>query len=339
MAWIKRNLYFVITIVVGLGLAGFCGYLLYSAMGDNATASSDYATAMSSLDSLQKKTPFPSKENIELAEADAARVRDFLDEFKKPFAGFPTPPKMDDRQFKDHLLKYVNQFGLEATNAGVGLYPGYAFGFSQQMGQLNFPGECITPWLQEMEEMQALLHIFFKAKINFLEEIKRPGVNPDDLGNDIDQFTISPSSFGIVSPYVVNFRAFSAELADVLTGIAASSNCFIIKAVYVSPSRAPIEFNDVQAAPTPPMQQMTRPAPMRDRPGMLDENGQPRDFRMGGRSRMPEAQPEMQGSPSAAAPVKILWDKPLFVTIYVDVVKLKEPEAPARAAKPKTAEH
>src|ERR1700733_11783705 len=103
MPWIKRNLYFVITVVVGLGLAGYCGYLLFAVMSDNAKASDDYAAAQSSLKQLLDSKPFPDTGNIQAAEADAVRVQQFLDEFRKPFSGFPTPPKVDNRQFNSYL--------------------------------------------------------------------------------------------------------------------------------------------------------------------------------------------------------------------------------------------
>ncbi len=94
MAWIKRNLYFTITVIVALGVTGYCGYLLYAALSANAAASEQYAQAKSGLDELQKKSPYPSPENIKAAGEDAARVRTFLAEFQKPFSPFPTPPKI-----------------------------------------------------------------------------------------------------------------------------------------------------------------------------------------------------------------------------------------------------
>jgi len=197
MAWVKRNLYFVIAVAVGLALTGYCGYLLYSATNATAEASGQYATAQSGLEDLRKKVPYPSKENIEAAEKDAVRVKAFLGEFRKPFSSFPAPPKVDDRQFKDYLQNCVNRFGAEATNAGVGLYPNYAFAFSQQIDKLTFPSECIPPWMQELEEIKALLHILYKAKINFLEEIQRPAANADDYGGDIIRFPTNAQPWGV----------------------------------------------------------------------------------------------------------------------------------------------
>jgi hypothetical protein len=339
MAWIKRNLYFVITVAVALGVTGYCGYLLYAALNENAAASEKYASSKSSLDDLLHKSPFPSPENIKAAESDAGRVKTFLAEFRKPFAPFPTPPTLNAQEFNTYLTKTIALFGAEATNAGVGLDPGYAFAFSQQVGKLNHPLDSIAPWLQEMEEIRAILHILYKAKINYLEKIHRVSVSSDDggIGDDYIQFTNSTTAWGSVSPYMINFRAFSAEIANVLAGIASSSNCFIVKAIYVSPSRVPLpEPPAQQTAPAPTMREYFRPPPSEFNPSPGRRGG--RDYEDYNRQRR-MVQPQ-QPQPQAAAPVvaappeTIEFEKPLFVTLYIDVVKLKPPPAEKPAEKP-----
>jgi hypothetical protein len=341
MAWIKRNLYFAITVVVALGVTGYCGYLLYSALSENVAASDQYASAKSGLDELQKKSPYPSPENIKAAEEDAARVRTFLAEFRKPFASFPAPPKMDDREFTEYLQKCVNQFGAAATNAGVGMQPDYAFSFSQQVGKLNHPAEYIAPWLEELEEIDAILHILYNAKINYLEKIKRPPGGPDDFGSDdYIQFNTNVTPWGVVSPYMVEFRAFSPEVANVLAGIAGSSNCLIIKAVYVSPSRVPLpQVTQTQPEQAPAVQYF-RPPPPRDQPNPYNNPFGPnggrggREFREFSRPRpMPQQAAQAAAPATPAGPETILQETPLFVTIYIDVVQLKAAEPPPQEAK------
>jgi hypothetical protein len=333
MAWIKRNLYFVITVAVALGVTGYCGYLLYSALGENTTASSDYNSKKSNLEELLKSSPFPSTENIQAAEVDAKRVRNFLNEFQKPFAPFPTPPKLDVQGFNTYLTKSIALFGAEASNAGVGFEPGYAFSFSQQVNKLNHPIEAIDPWMQQLEEIRAILRILYNAKINYLEKIKRVSVTADEGGvDDYVQFTNTTTPWGAVSPYMVNFRAFSAEIANVLSGIASSSNCFIVKAIYVSPSMVPLPEPPAQPTPPPPqIREIFRPPPTTDQfpfnqnPGRRNERGM-------GEFRRPfvQAPAPVAAAPAVpAGPETFLFEKPLFVTIYIDVVKPKPVEKPA----------
>jgi hypothetical protein len=336
MAWIKRNLYFVITVAVALGVTGYCGYLLYSALGDNAAASEKYTSTKSQYDELLHKTPFPSKENIQSAEDDAARVRSFLSEFHKPFSPFPAPTKLDVREFNTYLLKIIAQFGAAATNAGVGMHADYAFSFSQQITKINHPAEAIAPWMQELEEIKAILQILYTAKINYLEKIKRVAVCTDDSGSDdYIQFNNTTNTWGVVSPYMVNFRAFSAEIANVLAGVAASSNCFIVKAIYVSPSMVPLPDLTVAQPAAAPMRTYVRPPPSEQFMQGPARRGRPGE---GGEGRMIPRQ-YLQQPQQAEVPVTpagretFLFEKPLFVTIYIDVVKLKPAEPAPSAAK------
>jgi len=339
MAWIKRNLYFVIAVAAGLGVTGYCGYLLFSVLRQNKQLSEQYATSRKSLDDLQDRKPYPDQNNIQVAEEDAERVRAFLAEFQKPFSGFPTPPKVDDRQFKDYLQKSVIQFGMEATNAGVGLMPGYAFSFWQQLDKLNYPAECIAPWTQELEEIKAILHILCEAKINFLERIRRPAVSPDESGEDIVQFNSVSNQWGVVTPYRVEFRAFSAELANVLSGFASSSNCFIVKALFVTPSRVLPQM--VEAQPEPGLAAQYSQSMPQYLPNTSME-GASRRGRRGGETRERERRPtpaqQMAAATAAAVPaapagpVTILRETPLFVTLYIDVVKLKSNEVKPKAS-------
>ena len=338
MAWIKRNLYFVITVAVALGVTGYCGYLLYSALGENVAASEKYAASRSGLDELLKKPVSPSPENIHAAEQDAGRVRTFLAEFRKPFAPFPTPPKLDIREFNTYLQKTIAQFGAEATNAGVGMRPDYAFSFSQQLPKINHPAEAIAPWMQELEEIKAILHILYTAKVNYLEKIKRVAVCADDSGSDdYIQFNNTTNQWGVVSPYVVNFRGFSAEIANVLAGVAASSNCFIVKTIYVSPSREPLPVIAEPPPPPPPQVQMRQfqfPPP-ESQPNPFSPGGPGGRFRERRQGPPPpeysQAYQQAQAPAAAAGPVNVISETPLFVTLHIDVVKLKAPEPPAPA--------
>ncbi len=342
MAWIKRNLYFVITVVVGLGLTGFCAYLLLSALDQNKEASAKYASDKSSLESFEKKVPYPDRQNIEAAEKDAERVRNFLAEFRKPFAGFPPQPTLNDQQFKEYLQKCIQQFGAEATNAGVGLPPPnpgpYAFSFSQQVNPLNYPSEAIAPWMQELTEIKAILRIFFDAKINYLQSIRRPAAPGEEpAGDDYMQAGIVSNASTIVTPYCVNFRGFSGEIANVLAGVAASSNCLIVRVIHVDPSKEPLpQLAELeQPAPAPMPQYQFQPQPMPEMPNnpYMQQNmgGRMRGERRGFAPPPMQSQPIYQPPPVPSGPRTVLQETPLFVTIYIDVVKLKALEAPPPA--------
>ena len=62
MAWIKRNLFFVISVFVGLLLTGYCAFLLFNSLKENAAVSEEYKSTYDSLDAMLKQSPFPDTE-------------------------------------------------------------------------------------------------------------------------------------------------------------------------------------------------------------------------------------------------------------------------------------
>jgi hypothetical protein len=325
-------------------VTGFCGYLLLSDLDQNKEASAKYSSDKSSLESFEKKVPYPDRPNIEAAEKDAVRVRDFLAEFRKPFAGFPPQPTLNDQQFKAYLQQCIQQFAADATNAGVGLPPPnpvpYAFSFSQQVNVFNYPSDAIQPWMQELTEIKAILRILFDAKINYLQAIRRPAVPGEEAaGDDYMQAGIVSNASTVVTPYCVNFRGFSSEIANVLAGVAASSNCLIVRVLHVDPSKEPLpqlaELQQPTPAPVPQYQFQPQPTPDMPNNPFMQQNmgGRMRGERRGFGPPPPmQGQPAYQPPPGPTGPTTILIETPLFVTIYIDVVKLKALEPPPPAA-------
>jgi len=342
MAWIKRNLYFVITVVAGLGVTGYCGYLFFTERGTNSEASTKYTQDRAGYELLHDQNPYPDTNNITAAQQDQERVRQFLADFRKAFADFSTPPKLDARGFKDYLQKTVNQFTRDAANAGVEITTNYAFSFQGQMENLSPPPESIDPWMQQLVEIKAILQILFNAKINYLEHIRRPAVSSDDIGSPDDYIPQGNGSnqWGVVTPYKVEFRGFTAELAAVLAGFAQSSNCFIVKTIIVIPNKTPLAPLAPPSLLAPPQNYppMRRPPSDIYMPPGMGRGREERGERFRQRAPTPQPAPGAGAPTGPVLPEKILSEQLLFITLYVDVVKLKAPAAPSpppRAVKPR----
>jgi hypothetical protein len=320
MVWIKRNLFFVISAVVALAATGYCAYLLFSTLNKNSAIVEDYNQKLNNYTQLQSQNPYPSKENIQLAKEDQEHVRTFLADFRKEFAPFPTPPAKDEPGFKRYLEDALVQFRAGATNAGVQLPENYAFGFSGLLGHFNYPPANIAPWMQEIEEIGAILDVLYKARINYLALMQRVPVSPDDVGPDCLQASTVSNVWGSVTPYRVVFRGFSTEIAAVLEGFARSSNCFIVKSITVAPdTTVQINQTPTYAPPTGGV------IPPRSAPIM------PQHFDRGIPGVRPAPAPvavvpSVALPVAAGPPVTILAERPLSVTLSIDVVKLKATE-------------
>lgn len=330
MAWIKRNIWFVVSAVLGLALTGYCCFLLYGAMQANAAANEDYQSKLQNLQQLTGTPPFPSREAIQSVKEDQKRIQQFLDEFRTKFAPFPPPPALDEKGFGNYLIDKLTQFRAEATNAGVELPPGYEFGFAQLVGKLNYPPANIQPWLQQLEEIETILGVVFRAKVTYLSQIKRPPVSPDDASlADCLQAGSVTNQWGIVTPYQIYFRGFSADLAAVLDGFARSSNCFIVKTVSVTPDTTVTQQqHSYQPEPTPTQTPVSMYRPIPQPQNALRGRG-PGGILPGGYRPPPMTAPVANQAAAAAgnqAPVTILSEGPLSIIITVDAVKLKASE-------------
>jgi hypothetical protein len=265
MAWIKRNLYFVIGSVIALALMGLAGYFLYSQWAANnqilASLNDDYEK-LKRLNSAPILPGSGQTDNIKLAKEQREQLREFL---KKPRAHFgrippiPDQPKITDQDFTSALSHTLDQLQKDATNSSVTIPANYAFSFEAQRPKVQFAAGSLAPLSVQLGEVKAVCDILFQAKINSLDNVRRERVSTDDnTGPQTDYIPehSMTNELAVMTPYEMTFRCFSTELAAVLAGFANSSNGYIIKTINVEPApitaEAPAGIPVVQyAAPVP----------------------------------------------------------------------------------------
>jgi len=292
MPWIKRNLIFVICLAVGVILLGGSGYFLFTSMKGNAAAAEDLRSATSQYDQLLKKVPFPSPENIQLAKDQQQEVQELLTQVKSAMPPFPVPPKTDEKGFKSALDRGIARLQESARAARVEIPTNYAFSFSGITTKLSFPPECIDPWMQQLQEINALCDILYRSKINYLDGILRVPIGTDESGADYVAASSITNDMGVITPYQITFRSFTPEVATVLNNFQDATNCFVVKDVEIQ------RAGDVSATST------GDPAPV-----------------TGGQYRGTSG----QTAAAANTPVTILSEKLLRVTLIVDIIKPKSP--------------
>ncbi len=274
MAWIKRNLYFVIGSVVALVLMGLAGYFLYSQWAANnrilASLNDDYEK-LRRLNSAPIHPGSGQVDNVKMAKDQREQLREFL---KKPRAYFeripaiPDQAKINDQDFTSALSHTLDQLQKDATNASVTLPPNYAFSFEAQRPKVQFAAGSLPPLSVQLGEVKAFCDILFQAKINSLDNVRRERVSADDnSGPQTDYLTEHSvtNELAILTPYEMTFRTFSTELAAVLTAFSSSSNGFIVKTINVEPAPATAEapaatpyaqyYGPAVVAPPPPREE------------------------------------------------------------------------------------
>ena len=233
--------------VIALLLLGAAGYYDYKSWSHNSDAFDRLNEIYGKLKELGDEKPSPGNgkiDNIKTAKEQEAIVRDWINQttnFFKPIVPIPDSPEVTSEAFAAALRRMIDQLQHEADTASVLLPPKYAFSFEAQRSIVKFAPGSLQPLAVQMGEVKTISEILFASRVNSLDGIQRVRVSDDDTaGPQTDYINEVPvnNNLAVLTPYVVTFRGFSAELASVLGGFAASPHGFIVKGITVQPAGA-----------------------------------------------------------------------------------------------------
>jgi hypothetical protein len=338
MDWIKRNLIFVVSAAVALGLMGAAGFYSFSGWKHNADELEKLNAGYEELKRLNTLNPHPGGgkvDNIKLAREQEKELQAFITKVTAHFeriAAIPDATNVSGKEFSSALQQTIDQLQREATNNSVILPPKYRFSFEAHLGRVQFAAGSLGPLAVQLGEVKTIVSILNSAKINALDGIRRERVSVDDAaGSPSDYLDIKSTTneLAVMTPYEVTFRSFTPELAAVLSGLAASPHGLLVKSINVEPAPAataadpstapmsPIYYANPTAAASP--QQDARDA-FRSRYGGMG----------GGKDRYGPATP---AAPTAVAiPVAkptiqtLVKERQLKVVMLLQVVKLLPPK-------------
>jgi hypothetical protein len=265
MGWIKRNLLFAIGGMVALLLLGAAGYYDYASWSHNATAFDKLNEIYGTLKTLNDQKPAPGNakvDNIKAAKEQEAIVRDWINQttnYFMPIAPVPTNEIVTSENFAAALRRMIDQLQHEADTASVLLPPKYSFSFEAQRYIVKFVPGSLQSLAVQLGEVKTISEVLFASRVNSLDGIQRTRVSDDDTAgpqSDYINDVAVTNNLAVITPYVVTFRGFSAELASVLDGFAASPHVFIVKGINVQPAGATTQQGD-NSAPAPQMPVVT----------------------------------------------------------------------------------
>ena len=333
MAWIKRNLLFVVGLAVAVALLGIGVFYLLGTMEEADRVSADLDAKNQQLDGLVKREPYPNTENIEKVKVEQKRVEDFKVAARARFDTLAKPEALDNASFKSLLEGTITALARDAERVGVKLPEKYDFTFTEPRKQLQLAPNTLAPLATQLADLDGICRVLFNAKVHSLASLKRTSVGASEqtAGGDFlsKKVVTNTVAGGAVYPYEVSFQCFSTELGNVLSGFLNASQAYVLKTINVE--RGAVSDLTAASVAAVPAVTMTRPGmdPAMARrygmmPGMGNRYGQP------------------QPPPVAAAPVPtragemVLEEKPLRVTIGLEVVKLVPAAMAGPAAGPAT---
>ena len=324
MAWIKRNLIFLILSLVAVVLMAAGGLFLYHQISEESDISQQIQQLYSDWNALNTANPHPGMQgegkidNVKAAQEQQAALHTYIQKIRPSFeriAPIPDLPagKVTDADFAKSLQNTLAQLQRTAEQQSVLLQRDYAFTFQAQRSRMIFEPASLDKLSVRLGEIKAICDILFDAKINSLEFLRREVISTDD-SNPPDY--LPPDEKTIVTPlaeltpYRVTFDCFSAELASVLGGLASSPHGFVVKSINVEPS-SPVGTGGTLAPegafPTPPPQYM----PPQVMPGA------------DGVRRVPQPVTAPVAAPRTSGLTTFLNEKPVRVTLQIEIVKPK----------------
>lgn len=331
MPWIKRNLVFVISLAVALLLIGAGTFFIFSAKGEADAASAELESKKGAYDTLVTRDPYPNSKNIELARQEQARLLALRTNVLKTFSEYPKMEALDDASFKALLSRVISELERDAERKGVKLPSGsggsskYNFTFDTQRRELRLAPSTLQPLALALSDIRDLCQILFSSKIHSLVAIKRPAIGTNEVSGSGDLLTKKPSTNSVVKaavhPYEVQFQCFTSELDDVFNRLVSASNAYVIKVVNIERGTSSDAPSDPAMNPAAAMNPMMA---MRARYGLM--------------APQPQAAAAAPTAPAGKIGEVVLEQKPIKVTLGLEVIRfIPEPE-PAGAAKSRRTE-
>ena len=321
MAWIKRNLIFVVGLLVAVLLVGGGVFYLLQSMSAADEVSTNLASVNQEYDRLTGRDPYPSSENIKATRAEQDRIREFQALCRRYFGGPGTKEVLDDESFKALLETTLYGLDKDADRRGVKLPAGtgnnqhYGFTFSEQKKNLKFPPGSHRAFAIQLLDLEDICHILYESRIHSIVTLKRTAVGTNDPSNSPDilagkKVTTNAVIGAALYPYEISFQCFSGELAAVLNNFARASNTYVLKTINVE--RGQLEAATQAGTIVQPIQ-----------PQLAGGMSPSMAARYGLRPQMMAPPPAaVAGSPSGRPGEVVLEEKPLRITIGLDVVRL-----------------
>jgi hypothetical protein len=334
MAWIKRNLFFVIGGILALGLLGAAGFYNYKGWSHNSAAFDKLNEIYGTLRNLTGQKPSPGNEkvdNIAAAREQERQIQDWIRQaagYFQPIAPIPNTGNnaVSSEAFAAALRRTIDQLQHEADAASVTLPPKYNFSFEAQRSLVKFSGS-LGALAAQFGEVKTISEILFAARVNSLDGIQRVRVSDDDAnGPQADYFDDHSvtNNLAVLTPYQITFRSFSPEVGEVLAGLASSPHGFIVKSINVQPAGAAAATAPETAVLMPAVPMLAEPMPAEP---MLAQPYLPPGLRA--RPAIPPTAPPAAPPPTLPTRVPgrgglqtVLNEQLLRVTLVVEVVKL-----------------
>jgi hypothetical protein len=181
MSWFKENPILSVALLVCLLIAGAIAYYASEAASTYQAAHDSLTSQINVFSSLQKKSPYPTEENLKILTESRDKYAVALSDLKSTISKMEAPLEaITPQEFQDKLREGVNELSKSAKEKNIKLPEKFFFGFDEYQAQLPSP-EAAPALNRDFKILQKLLQTLVDLPveaINSLERAAPPEVAP-----------------------------------------------------------------------------------------------------------------------------------------------------------------
>jgi len=243
MGWLKRNLIYVIGGIIALAAIGGAYVFVNGASQRKQEAMDALGVYTNTVNRLISARPYPSVEAIDKVNNEAEVLKVFTAEAEKLFE-YQKPRRMRSQDFKVHLINSLVKLRADATNNNIRIPRNFNFTFGHLLPMPNLLQYSIEPLSMHLQDVQEICRILYEARVHSITGIQRVTAYPREPGGAVlmgdvavrTNLTTAEAVF-TSTPLRFSFRGFTSELTEVLNLLASDDRFYVVRKVEVEGSR------------------------------------------------------------------------------------------------------
>ena len=176
MSWFKENPVLSVALLACLLIAGAIAYYASEAASTYQAAHDSLTSQINAFSSLQKKSPYPTEENLKIITASRDKYAEALAGLKETILKMEAPLEpITPQEFQDKLREGVNDLSKTAKEKNIKLPEKFFFGFDEYQSQLPSP-EAAPALNRDFKVLQKLLQNLVSLPVESVNILEREAV-------------------------------------------------------------------------------------------------------------------------------------------------------------------
>ena len=238
MNWFKENPILSALLLVCLVITGAIGYFASEASATYDAALESLTSQLNSFASLQKKSPYPTSENLKIITEGQKKYADALAALKATMLKMEPPLEpITPQEFQDKLREGVNDLRATAQKNNILLPEKFFFGFDEYQSQLPSP-EAAPAFNRDFKVVQKLLKNLLSLPVEAINTLERetppvlaPTPTPTPAPKKSAEPPQPPKPQILATKFKLSFTASQDKTRQAINMIPKSSDFLIIRSL------------------------------------------------------------------------------------------------------------